>query len=82
MKQDNVANHRLSEKFLERFEKIATKDNVESITPLSTSIQIKCKCGCTHVEHIFISLDAPHYLRHFVELCEEHSFTDAELKEK
>lgn len=82
MKQDNVANHRFSKKFLERFEKIATKDNVESIVPLSTSIQIKCKCGCIHVEHIFISLDAPHYLRHFVELCKKHSFTRDELVEK
>ena len=83
MKQTNVAHNKLSEKFLERFEAIATKDNVHSIEVISNSIKIQCKCGCTHVEHFFFGATKTpaHYQRHFVELCETHKFTTEELCE-
>jgi len=81
MKQTNVTYPALSEKFLQRFEEISTKDNIESIKPLSTSIRIRCICGCTHVMNfVFSPARTPqHYQKHFVELCQEHSFTIKEI---
>lgn len=73
MKQTNVENRHRSEELLRRFEEISPRENVKDISALSTSIVIKCKCGCCHIEHFNVPMAAQHYQRHYVELCERHA---------
>lgn len=69
-----------SKKMLARFEEISTKENIEDIKPLSTSIQFKCKCGCMHVWHFAPPPNPKHYQEHFVELCDKHKLSQKELE--
>lgn len=80
--QTNVTYPNLSEKMLSRFEQISTKENVSEIKPLSTSIQIDCKCGCRMVEHFGFGKPTPpmHHEKYFVQLCNKHELSEEEIK--
>lgn len=78
--QTNVEFYRQSEKLLAKFEEISTPENVSEIKPLSTSIQINCKCGCQMVEHFSVAENKSHYQRYFVQLCNKHELSEMELK--
>lgn len=77
--QTNVEFYRQSERLLARFEEISTQENVSEIKPLSTSIQIDCKCGCQMVENFSVAENKPHYQRYFVQLCNKHELSKIEL---
>lgn len=65
----------VSKNMLERFDEIATVENVESMNVLGgQSIQVVCKCGCTHVHHILgVSPNQnKHHEIHYIELCSKH----------
>ena len=58
---------------LDKFNEISNKDNTK-ITPLSTSIQFVCNCGCQMVEHF----SGPFYKKnekYYVNLCHKHEIT-------
>lgn len=58
---------------LDKFNEVSNKDNTK-ITPLSTSIQFVCDCGCQMVKHF----SGPFYKkceRYYVNLCHEHEIT-------
>lgn len=78
--QTNVLYNHQSEKLLARFETISCKENVKAIKPLSTSIQIDCKCGCKMVEHLGLAQNAKHYQKYFVQLCDKHELSQKELE--
>lgn len=73
MKQNNVTYMHNSEEMLKAFESVDTANNVEDMSVLGTSIHIKLKCGCVHIEHFNVPPHALHYQRHYIELCDKHA---------
>lgn len=69
---NSVANHtdEKVQKMLDKFDEVSNGSNTK-ITPLSTSIQFKCDCGCTKVEHFAGPF---HHLceKYYIELCQQH----------
>ena len=64
-------------RLLTRFEEISVKENVESIRPLQSSIQVNCKCGCQMVQHFAVGSERPINERFFVCICDRHdTFVD------
>ena len=55
---------------LNRFDEVSNKDNT-SVDWQSTSIELKCNCGCVKVEHFNVPVNTL-CKRYFIRLCPKH----------